>query len=81
MNNRTAEAYTELKNAIAAGQTRIVPAIFSHCFGRAAASAAFRLAKRDGIIEVAYYSMTGSPVYQAAGTKAAVAEAASSVKH
>ena len=81
MNTRTADAYNEIKRAAAEGQTRIVPCIFSHCFGRAATSAAFRLAKKHGIIEVAYTSVIGTPVYQAAGTKAAIVEAATAIKH
>lgn len=81
MNTRTAEALAEIKNAIAAGQTRIAPCIFSHCFGRAATSAAFRIAKAQGLIEVAYIGGTGTPVYQAAGIKAATVEAATAIKH
>jgi hypothetical protein len=79
MKPATAEAFAEIKNAIAQGQTRIAPCIFSHCFGRAATSAAFRMAKQQGLIEVAYISVVGTPVYQAAGTKAAVEEAKSAV--
>lgn len=81
MNTRTAEALAEIKSAIAAGQTRIAPAIFSHFFGRATVSAAFRIAKAQGLIEVAYTSCAGTPVYQAAGIKAATVEAATAVKH
>lgn len=81
MNNRTEAALNEIKSAVAAGQTRIAPAIFSHFFGRAAVSAAFRMAKAQGIIEVAYTSCAGTPVYQASGVKAAIVEAAASVKH
>ena len=64
MTLRTNEALAEIKNAVAAGQTRIVPAIFSHFYGRAAVSAAFRLAKAQGFIEVAYVSAAGTPVYK-----------------
>lgn len=64
MNTKTAIAYNEIVAAVAAGQDKIVPAIFSHCYGRAATSAAFRLAKRDGLIEVNYMSMVGTPVYR-----------------
>lgn len=81
MNPKTAEALAEIKAAIAAGQTRIVPAIFSHCFGRAASSAAFRIAKRDGLIEVAYTSAAGTPVYQAAGVAEATVEASNATRH
>ncbi len=81
MNTRTAECLAEIKNAVASGQTRIVPCIFSHCFGRAATSAAFRIAKRDGIIEVNYTSCVGTPVYQAAGIKQAAIESATAVHH
>lgn len=75
MSPTTAAAFAEIKSAVAAGQTAIVPAFFSRCHGRAATSAAFRAAKAAGIIEVAYTSCAGSPVYQAAGLASAVAEA------
>lgn len=66
MNTRTAEALAEIKNAIAQDQDKIVPAIFSHCFGRAATSAAFRMAKAQGLIVVNYMSCVGTPVYKGA---------------
>ena len=75
MNTNTAAALAEIRNAVAAGQQRIVPSFFSHCHGRAATSAAFRAARAEGLIEVAYTSMTGSPVYRAAGVGAAIEEA------
>lgn len=81
MTPATAAAFNEIKSAVAAGQTRIAPVTFSHFFGRAAVSAAFRMAKQAGIIEVAYTSCAGTPVYQAAGVKAAAVEASTSVKH
>ena len=81
MSTKTAEFYTYIQNAVRAGQTRICPAIFSFCFPRASVSAAFRMAKQNGIIEVAYIGGTGVPVYQAAGTIQAVAEATNGVKH
>lgn len=77
----TQAALNEIKSAAAAGQARIVPALFSHCFGRAATSAAFRMARAQGLIEVAYMSCVNTPVYQAAGVSAATVEAAASVKH
>lgn len=66
MNTRTEAALTEIKSAAAAGQKMIAPVTFSHFFGRAATSAAFKIAKRDGIIEVAYTSCAGTPVYRPA---------------
>lgn len=55
MNLKTAEVLAEIKSAVASGQTMIVPSIFTHVFkNRAAVSAAFRIAKRDGIIEINY---------------------------
>jgi hypothetical protein len=81
MNAKTTAALEEIKSAIRAGQDKITPAIFSHCFGRAATSAAFRAAKAQGIIEVAYTSCAGTPVYRAAGLGRAIEEAAGAVKH
>ena len=81
-NAATLEVLAEIKNAVAAGQTRIVPCIFSWAFkNRAATSAAFRMAKAQGVIEVAYISAAGTPVYQAAGLKQAIAEAATALAH
>lgn len=82
MNTKTVEVLNEIRRAVAEGQTRLVPVIFSHCFGRAATSAAFRMAKAEGLIEVAYIGGHGRPVYQAAGLKAAIAEAATvTIRH
>lgn len=66
MNTQTEAALNEIKSAAAAGQQMIAPVSFSHFFGRAATSAAFKIAKRDGIIEVAYTSAAGTPVYRPA---------------
>ena len=73
---KTLEVLAEIQRAATSGQRMIAPAIFSHCYGMAATSAAFRMAKKRGIIEVAYISVVGTPCYQAAGINAAVAEAA-----
>jgi len=81
MSPNTQAALNEIKAAVEAGQQRIAPYLFSHFFGRAAVSAAFRAAKAQGLIEVAYMSMANTPVYRPAGTAAAIVEAASSVKH
>lgn len=81
MTPATQAALNDIKAAAQAGQSRIAPALFSHFHGRAATAAAFRLAKAQGIIELAYTSMAGTPVYRAAGVGAAIEEAAASVKH
>ncbi|MER9506019.1 hypothetical protein [Mesorhizobium sp. M0579] len=81
MSPKTAAAFAEIEAAVATGQARLVPALFSWQFGRAASAAAFRAAKAAGIIEVAYTSVAGTPVYQAAGINAAVALFATSTKH
>lgn len=81
MSPKTAAALAEIRSAIASGQAALVPAIFSHCFGRAASAAAFRAARAAGIIEVAYTSAAGTPVYRAAGIAAAMTESATAVKH
>jgi hypothetical protein len=78
----TLEILAEIKSAAAKGQSGICPAVFSWAFkNRAACSAAFRMARAQGIIEVAFISCAGTPVYQAAGTKQAAIEAADAVKH
>lgn len=64
MSPKTAEVLEEIKSAVASGQSKIVPCIFSHCYGRAATSAAFRIAKQEKIIEVAYMSCVGTAVYK-----------------
>jgi len=74
MNAQTTAALNEIKAAAAAGQQMIAPVTFSPFFGRAAVSAAFRAAKAQGIIEVAYTSCAGTPVYRAAGVAAAMTE-------
>lgn len=75
MNQNTAAALAEIRTAVAAGQQRIVPSFFSRFHGRAATSAAFRAARSEGLIEVAYTSHVGTPVYRAAGVGAALEEA------
>lgn len=74
MNAQTTAALNEIKAAVAAGQQMIAPSIFSHCFGRAATSAAFRAAKAHGVIELAYMSCVGTPVYRGKGIAAALVE-------
>jgi hypothetical protein len=64
MKPATAEVIAAIKEAVARGEDKITPVIYSHCFGRAATSAAFRKAKADGIIVVNYISIVGTPVYK-----------------
>ncbi|WP_137803372.1 hypothetical protein [Caulobacter sp. 3R27C2-B] len=66
MNAQTQAALDEIAAAIEAGQKTFVPAFFSRFFGRGATAAAFRIAKERGLIEVAYQSMAGTPVYRPA---------------
>ena len=61
MSPKTAEALEAIKNDTS---ETIAPSLYSYSFGRAAAAAAFRIAKRDGLIEVAYTSCAGTPVYR-----------------
>ena len=81
MSPKTAEVYAAIQDAVRSGQKYIAPVTFSACFPRASVSAAFRMAKRDGIIEVQYVSCVGTPVYQASGVNQATIEAATAVKH
>lgn len=65
MNNRKKYTSEEVVAEILASTTdMIAPGIFSHCYGRAATSAAFRMAKERGLIEVNYIGGTGVPVYK-----------------
>lgn len=43
---------------------RITPCLYTWAFGRSHVSAAFRKAKALGVIEVAYISVAGTPVYR-----------------
>lgn len=61
MSPKTKEALDAIKQDTC---KTITPCLYSYSFGRAAASAAFRIAKRDGLIEVAYISAAGTPVYR-----------------
>jgi hypothetical protein len=81
MSPKTQAALAAIEAAVAEGQQRIAPATFSHFFGRAATSAAFRMAKASGLIEVAYTSTAGTPVYRPAGPGKAVTEDPAATKH
>jgi len=81
MNPKTRAALIAIEAAVMEGQQRIAPATFSHLYGRAATSAAFRLAKARGLIEVSYTSSAGTPVYRPAGTALAITEAPVASKH
>jgi hypothetical protein len=74
MKPNVAACLAEIRDCVRTGQRSIVPALFRPQFGLAAVSTAFRLAKREGILEVAYVSCAGTPVYQPAGTAAAALE-------
>lgn len=76
-----AAALAEIKKAVSEGQDKIVPAIFSHIYGRGATSAAFRMARARGLIEIAYISCAGTPVYRPAGIAEAIREAGIATKH
>lgn len=78
---KTSEALEATREAVAKAQRLIALATFSHVYGRAATSAAFRKAKELCIIEVRYESMVGTPVYQPFGMNAALAEAQDATKH
>lgn len=66
MNEKTAECLAEIRRAAAAGEQMIAPVTFSHCYGRGAASAAFRIALKEKVIVVAYKSIVGTNVYKGA---------------
>jgi len=62
--NKTQQALESIREAVDMGHKRIAPAFYTFMFGRAATSAAFRMAKQAGLIEVAYKSAAGTPVYK-----------------
>jgi hypothetical protein len=68
MSPKTQEVYDAIKQAVAEGQDKITANIFSYCFNAASTSAAFRQAKKDGIIVVNYIGGNNNPVYKGAGT-------------
>lgn len=81
MSPNTAAALADIKLAASSGQKMIAPVMFSHFHGRAATSAAFRIAKAQGVIEIAYTSCVGTPVYRAAGVGVAIVESVTAVRH
>ncbi|MCL4714882.1 MAG: hypothetical protein KJZ75_08230 [Hyphomonadaceae bacterium] len=81
MKANTAAALAEIERAAGAGQTMIAPVIFSTLYGRAACSAAFRIARQRKVVEIAYVSAAGTPVYRAYGVGAALQEIGSATKH
>jgi len=74
LSEKTAAALAEIERAAAEGCHTIAPVIITHFYGRAATAAAFRVALRKKIVEVAYTSAMGTPVYRPAGTAAALEE-------
>ncbi len=81
MQVNTAAALAEIERCVAQGYDKIAPVMFSMTYGRAACSAAFRIAKQRKIVELAYTSAAGTPVYRPAGQGAALTEAAGATKH
>lgn len=74
LSDKTAAALAEIEKACAQGCQMIAPVIITHFFGRAASAAAFRIALRNRVVEIAYTSAMGTPVYRPAGTAAALEE-------
>lgn len=81
MQANTAAALAEIERAAANGQDKIAPIIFSTIYGRAACSAAFRIARQRKVVEIAYVSAAGTPVYRPFGMGAALQELGSATKH
>lgn len=81
MKVNTAAALAEIERAAAEGYDKIAPVIFSTIYGRAACSAAFRIARQKKVVEIAYVSAAGTPVYRAFGTGAALQELGQATKH
>jgi len=61
----TQAALNEITETVNAGN-EVYPYLFSHCHGRAAVSAAIRIAKKQNIIEVAGKDGVGNSFYVAA---------------
>lgn len=79
LKHNTAAALAEIERAAARGYDKIAPVTLTCAYGRAAVAAAFRIAKARGIVEVAYVSAAGTPVYRPAGMGAMLAEAKKAV--
>jgi len=80
MSPKTEACLADIELACATGSP-MAPSHFSHFHGRATASAAFRVALKRGLIELAATSIANTPIYRAAGYRAAIAEAATAAKH
>jgi len=65
MNQVTEQIVAEIERAVADG-ARIAPCTFTACYPRANVSAAFRVARRRGIIVVDTKSCMGTPIYRKA---------------
>lgn len=65
MHPTTAKILEEIIEDARRGYDRIAPATFTAYHPRANVSAAFRIARRRGIIAVNYQSAAGTPVYRA----------------
>jgi hypothetical protein len=65
MSPKTKAVFDEIRKYAQTGVDSIAPVTFSHCYGRAVTSAAFRAAKAQGVIVVSYISVAGTPCYKA----------------
>lgn len=72
---KTQACLDEIERCVAEGYDSMAPALFSHCYGRAACSAAFRIARERKLIEVAYISAANTPVYRPYGMGKRIEEA------
>lgn len=64
MSEKTAKVYAAIREEAATGAKYIVAATYTHFHGRAATSAAFRRAVKDGIIERYATGGNNNPIYR-----------------
>lgn len=81
MNEKTLAALKSIQDLVDRGYDRITPSLTTRVYGRAASSAAYRIARELDLIEVSYMSAARTPVYRPFGVGAAILEARVAVKH
>lgn len=77
----TTAALAEIERAAAEGYDKIAPVALHGFYGKAAVARAFKIARARKVVEIAFVSERGTPIYRPFGMGALLNEAASAVKH